>query len=61
MKEIYQEMKEREKTGCSFGQVSRQMLIDGLRRVNDVETKFWAIILLLVSNLAGIVFLFVKG
>ncbi len=43
-------------SGCTFGQVQAQESKDMTRRVGDLETKFWWIIVLAFTTLIGIAF-----
>jgi len=61
LKEIWDDVRETRKTGCSFGQVTRQITVDVCRRLGDLEVKFWAIIVLLVANLASVATIIIRG
>ena len=49
-----------EDTGCSTGKVHTQELKDGMRRVGNLESQFWAVIMLLISNLTATILILIR-
>jgi len=43
------------KPGCGFGAINREKIRESERRIADIESKIWTIILLLIGNFVGIV------
>ena len=58
---IYDQLQDMEQTGCRLGATHTSLIAELMRRMGDVETKFWSIVILLVSNLAATVTVIIRG